>query len=470
MLPPGSKMRPAVRQGRFGSELANEAAALNASVAFDRRLYAEDIRGSQAHARMLARQGILSPTEAETICSGLDQVRGEIERGELTLDPKLEDIHMNVEHRLSAIVGEAVGGKLHTARSRNDQVATDLKLWSRTQGRALMALVDALRDVLVAQARAHLDVILPGYTHLQRAQPVRLGHHLMAWVEMLGRDRGRLADAVRRAGQSPLGAGALAGTTFPIDRPGVAHELGFDGVAHNSMDAVADRDFAVELVAACALAMSHLSRMGEELTIWASQEFGFARLPEGYCSGSSIMPQKVNPDIPELVRAKVGRVTGDLVTLLMVLKGLPLTYNKDLQETQEPLYDAVETTAACLRIMAGLWDGIAFDAVRMARACEAGYVCATEIADFLAARGMPFRRAHDIAGTLVRRAAERGLELRALPFEEYRAAAPEFDETIYEVLDPARAVERRSVVGGPARATVLSEIERVEEELKNASL
>ncbi|HJZ86727.1 MAG TPA: argininosuccinate lyase [Polyangia bacterium] len=458
-----------MRQGRFGGEMAAQAAALNASVGFDRRLYTVDIRGSQAHARMLAKQGIVTPAEAETICRGLDQVRDEIERGALALDPKLEDIHMNVERRLTEIVGE-VGGKLHTARSRNDQVATDLKLWAREQGRALASALDVLRSVLVAQARAHLDVIVPGYTHLQRAQPIRLAHHLLAYVDMLARDRGRVADAVRRAGASPLGAGALAGTSFPIDRAATASALGFEELARNSMDAVSDRDFAVELLAACALVMVHLSRLGEELVLWASQEFGFVKLPEGYCSGSSIMPQKVNPDIPELVRAKTGRVTGDLVALLVVLKGLPLAYNKDLQETQEPLYDALETTIACARVMAGLMEGVQFDAARMAAACESGHVCATEIADFLAARGVPFRRAHDIAGILVKRALERGLELRTLPLEEYRAAAPELDPSIYEALDPARAVERRAVVGGPARAQVLAEIERIEKELADASL
>jgi argininosuccinate lyase len=458
-----------MRQGRFGTQFSSEAAALNASIGFDRRLYAVDIRGSQAHARMLAKKGILSAKEAESIVRGLDQVRGEIERGELKLDPQLEDIHMNVERRLTDLIGDA-GARLHTARSRNDQVATDLRLYARDQAAALRQSLDTLRGVLAAQARANLDVVMPGYTHLQRAQPVRLAHHLLAYVEMFARDRDRLGDAARRANVSPLGAGALAATTFPIDREAAARELGFEGVTRNSLDAVGDRDFVVELVAACALVMTHLSRLGEELVLWATQEFAFVRLPEGYCSGSSIMPQKVNPDIPELVRAKSGRVYGDLMALLTVLKGLPLAYNKDLQETQEPLYDAIETTGACVRVTTGLLEGVAFDAERMRRACDAGFVCATEIADWLAAKGMPFRQAHDVAGSLVRQAASRGIELKDLKIDEYRAASPLFDASIYDALDPARAVDRRDVPGGPARAAVLREIERIEKELSDASL
>jgi len=458
-----------MRQGRFGTQFSSEAAALNASVGFDRRLYAVDIRGSQAHARMLAKKGILSAKEAESIVRGLDQVRGEIERGELKLDPQLEDIHMNVERRLTDLIGEA-GARLHTARSRNDQVATDLRLYARDQAAALRQSLDTLRGVLAAQARANLDVVMPGYTHLQRAQPVRLAHHLLAYVEMFARDRDRLGDAARRANVSPLGAGALAATTFPIDREAAARDLGFEGITRNSLDAVGDRDFAVELVAGCALVMTHLSRLGEELVLWATQEFAFVRLPEGYCSGSSIMPQKVNPDIPELVRAKSGRVYGDLMALLTVLKGLPLAYNKDLQETQEPLYDAIETTGACVRVTTGLLEGVAFDAERMRRACDAGFVCATEIADWLAAKGMPFRQAHDVAGSLVRQAAARGIELKDLTIDEYRAASPLFDATIFDALDPARAVDRRDVPGGPARAAVLREIERIEKELSDASL
>jgi argininosuccinate lyase len=388
-------------------------------------------------------------------------------RGELKLDAQLEDVHMNVERRLTELVGDA-GARLHTARSRNDQVATDLRLYARAQAGELGRQIAGLQKALVTQARAHVDTLMPGYTHLQRAQPVRLAHHLLAYVEMLTRDRGRLADAARRMNESPLGSGALAATTFAIDREATAKALGFARPTANSLDAVGDRDFAVELVSACALELAHLSRMGEELVLWASQEFGFARLPEAYCSGSSIMPQKVNPDIPELVRAKVARVIGDLTTLLVVLKGLPLAYNKDLQETQEPLYDAVETAILCTRTMAGLIAGTTFDTERMARAVGQGHLLATEVADWLVTRGVPFRQAHAAAGALVRMASGRGVELGELSLADLRATVPDvtWDESLFAVLDAARAVDRRDVIGGPARAQVLKAIETAERELK----
>ena len=456
-----------MRGPRFESKLSDDAAQLNASIDFDQRLLPFDAEGSKAHARMLAQQGILSAADAEAIARGLDQVVDEWRRGALTLDPQLEDVHMNVERRLTEIIGDA-GARLHTARSRNDQVATDLRLYARAQAGELGRQIAALQRALVAQAKAHVDTLMPGYTHLQRAQPVRLGHHLMAYFEMLRRDRGRLVDAARRMNESPLGSGALATTTFPIDRVASAKSLGFDRPTANSLDAVGDRDFAVELVSACALLLAHLSRMGEELVLWASQEFGFARLPEAYCSGSSIMPQKVNPDIPELVRAKVARVIGDLTTLLVVLKGLPLAYNKDLQETQEPLYDAVETAILCTRTMAGLVAGTQFDVERMARAVGQGHLLATEVADWLAARGVPFRQAHAAAGALVRMASARGVELGQLSLDDLRATVPDvtWDEGLFAVLDAARAVDRRDVVGGPARARVLQAIEQAEKDLK----
>jgi argininosuccinate lyase len=458
-----------MRGPRFDSKLSDDAAQLNASIEFDQRLLPFDVEGSKAHARMLADQGILSRADAEAIVRGLDQVLDEWRRGALTLDPQLEDVHMNVERRLTEIVGDA-GARLHTARSRNDQVATDLKLYARAQADELARAIAGLQRALVTQARAHLDTLMPGYTHLQRAQPVRLGHHLLAYYEMLARDRGRLADARRRMNQSPLGSGALAATTFPIDREASARALGFDGPTGNSLDAVGDRDFAVELVAACALLMAHLSRLGEELVLWASQEFGFVRLPEAYCSGSSIMPQKVNPDVPELVRAKAARVIGDLTTLLVVLKGLPLAYNKDLQETQEPLYDAVETALACARTMTGLMAGATFEVERMASAVAAGHLLATEVADWLATRGVPFRQAHAAAGALVRAANARGVELPALSLDDLRATVPDvtWDDGLYAVLDAARAVDRRDVVGGPARARVEAAIAEAERALSPA--
>ncbi len=441
--------------------MAPSAVEMNASVGFDWRLLPHDVAGSIAHARMLARQGILPPADADRIIAGLREVEKDLREGRLGLDAELEDIHMNVEARLTERIGEA-GARLHTARSRNDQVATDLRLYMLASCGRLIAYIDDLQRALLEQARKHIDALAPGYTHLQRAQPIRLAHHFLAYVHMLERDRGRVIDAARRADESPLGSGALAATSFPIDRAGAAKDLGFGGITRNSLDAVGDRDFAVELVAAAALAQVHLSRLGEELVLWASAEFGFVHLPESYCSGSSIMPQKKNPDIPELVRAKTGRVLGDLVALLTVVKGLPLAYNKDLQETQEPLYDAVETLAASLRVMAGLVRALELDTARLARAVAEGHLVATELADYLATKGVPFRRAHDVAGALVRVAVERGVELAALPLAELQREAAEFAPDVYDWLDPARAVDRRDVVGGPARGQVLAELERLE--------
>ena len=452
------------RGRRFAEGLQPDAAALNASIGFDWRLLPHDIAGSIAHARMLARQGIIAPGDADKIIAGLREVEKAIKSGEIELDPGLEDIHMNVEARLTERIGEA-GGRLHTARSRNDQVATDLKLYTMASCGRLIAAVDALRSALVAQAKRHIDTLAPGYTHLQRAQPVRLAHHLLAYVEMFGRDRGRILDAARRADFSPLGSGALAATTHPIDREGVAKDLQLGGITRNSLDAVGDRDFAVELTAACALTQAHLSRLGEELVLWAAQEFRFVKLPEGYCSGSSLMPQKVNPDIPELVRAKTGRVYGDLMCLLTIIKGLPLAYNKDLQETQEPLYDAVETAGSSLHVMTGLVNGLEFETERLARAVGEGYLVATELADYLVTKGVPFRRAHDVAGLLVRKAIGKGVELAALTIDELRAEAPEFEADVASWLDPMRAIDRRDVPGGPARPRIEAEIARLEKEL-----
>lgn len=420
-----------------------------------------------AHARMLARQGIISTADAERIVAGLERVRGQLERGELAWDIALEDVHMNVEARLIEAIGDA-GRRLHTARSRNDQVATDLRLYARAQAEVLIGRIDDLRVALVDLAADHLDTFMPGYTHLQRAQPVRLAHHLLAYEAMLSRDRGRIADARARAGECPLGSGALAATTFALDREGVAADLGFTGVTHNSLDAVGDRDFAVELVAAIALCQVHLSRLGEELVLWLAQEFRFARLSEAYCSGSSLMPQKVNPDLAELIRGKSGRVIGDWVALMTVLKGLPLAYNKDLQETQEPLYDAVETLDASLRVARGMIENLEFDEQRLRAAVDQGYLVATEVADYLVARGLPFREAHDLAGALVRKAMAAGVELAGLPLADFQAESPLFADDVYEWLDVARAVDRRDVVGGPARTRIAQEIARIRQELHQA--
>ncbi len=452
------------RGRRFEGALDPIAAAVNASVDFDQRLLPHDVAGSIAHAQMLAAQSIISAADAQAIVDGLRRVEAKLASGELPWDDALEDVHMNVEARLIEEIGDA-GRRLHTARSRNDQVATDLRLYALASAEKLIDAIDDVRRALVAQAKQHVDTLLPGYTHLQRAQPVRLAHHMLAYEAMFERDRGRIADAAHRADASPLGSGALAATTLPIDREATARALGFSEVTTNSLDAVGDRDFAIELVGACALAQVHLSRLGEELVLWTSQEFGFAKIGEAYCSGSSLMPQKMNPDLAELIRGKSGRVAGAWVTLITVVKGLPLAYNKDLQETQEPLYDAVETVLACLQIARGMIASLTFDTARMRAAIDAGHLVATEVADYLVTKGVAFREAHDIAGHLVRVASDRGVELAALDLETLRAAHPSFDTDVASWLDPARAVDRRDVVGGPARNRVLAEIDRIEREL-----
>jgi argininosuccinate lyase len=452
------------RGRRFEGALDPVAAEMNASVDFDRRLLPHDVAGSIAHAEMLAARGLISEADARAIIDGLRRVEAKLAAGELPWDAALEDVHMNVEARLIEEIGDA-GRRLHTARSRNDQVATDLRLYARDAAGKLVAAIDELRRAFLTQARAHVDTLMPGYTHFQRAQPVRLAHHLLAYDAMLERDRGRIVDAAKRADVSPLGSGALAGTTLPIDREHVARSLGFSGLTRNSLDAVGDRDFAIELVAACALLQVHLSRLGEELVLWASQEVGFARIGEAYCSGSSLMPQKMNPDLAELLRAKSGRSVGAWVTLMTVVKGLPLAYNKDLQETQEPLYDAVETALASLEVARGMVASLSFDTARMRAAIGAGHLVATEVADYLVTKGVPFREAHDVAGHLVRIATERGIELAGLSLDELREAHAAFGPDISEWLDPARAVDRRDLPGGPARARVLAEIDRISAEL-----
>ncbi len=441
------------------------AAALNTSVAFDRRLLRDDVRGSQAHARMLAAVGLISPQDALAIVQGLDRVAGEFERGERTLDPDLEDVHMNVENRLIELCGDA-GRRLHTARSRNDQVATDLRLHALGAAAELIAAIDKSRAALVRRAREHAGTLMPGYTHLQRAQAVTLGHHLLAYAEMLGRDRGRFVDAASRAAESPLGSGALAGTGLPIDRQRTAKELGFRAPTRNSLDAVSDRDFAAELAFACALLGVHLSRLGEELVLWSTTEFGFVRLSEGYCSGSSLMPQKRNPDIAELLRGKPGRLIGDVVALLTICKGLTLAYNKDLQETQEPFFDAVYTARQSLAVLPGLILGLEFNVERMRQAAGDPALGATDLAEELVRRGLPFRRAHEIVGKLVAHAETRGVSLHDVPAVDLPTLDPALDADVLGALDPARAVAARTLIGGPAPTQVLAEVSRLETELR----
>jgi argininosuccinate lyase len=447
--------------GRFAEPPDAVALRFTASVDVDRRLGPDDVAGSIAHVRMLGAQGIVSAEDAAALVAGLERIAGEIERGEMVWQAAREDVHMNVEARLSALVGAPLAGRLHTARSRNDQVATDLRLWTRRACGDTRARIDALLAVLHARASDTVDVLLPGYTHLQRAQPMRLAHHLLAWCEMLDRDHGRLGDAARRLSECPLGAGALATTTFPIDRDATARALGFDRPSRNSIDAVGDRDFLVEVLAALAGTAVHLSRVAEELVLWSSAEFGFVAMADAWTTGSSMMPQKKNPDVAELVRGKTGRVVGDLVALLVTLKGLPLAYNRDLQEDKAPLFDAFDSVDACLEALAGAIETARFDADRMREALRRGHVDATEVADHLAARGVPFREAHHVAGRLVARAHVAGVALPDLGLDAFRAEHPAFDESVFRALDPEVAIERRDVPGGPARRHVLAAIDEL---------
>ncbi len=452
------------RGARFQVAMDDAAAALNASVDFDRRLLRDDVRGSQAHARMLAAAGLISADDAKQIVAGLEQVAGEFERGERQMDPALEDVHMNVENRLTEIIGDP-GRRLHTARSRNDQVATDLRLYAVSSAAGIVVAIDKARVVLCRRAREHASTLLPGYTHLQRAQAVTLGHHLLAYAEMLSRDRGRFLDAARRASECPLGSGALAATSLPIDRQKTCDDLGFGAPTRNSLDAVSDRDFAAELAFACALLGVHLSRLGEELVLWSTTEFGFVRLGEGHCSGSSLMPQKRNPDIAELMRAKPGRLIGDVVALLTVSKGLALAYNKDLQETQEPFYDAIETTRLVLEVLPRLIAGLEINGERMRAAANDPALGATDLAEHLVREGIPFRKAHEIVGKLVKHAEQLGVSLRDVPEADLPTISPDLHVSALQVLSPSRAVAGRNVVGGPAPAQVTAAVQRLATEL-----
>jgi len=434
--------------GRFSQDTDRLVLEYTASIPFDRRLYRQDIAGSIAHVRMLGQQGILAPEEAAAIETGLRQIRDEIERGEFPFRLDREDIHLNVESRLREILGE-VAGKLHTARSRNDQVALDFRLFVRDAILQTVARLLALQKALLRLAEAHFGVILPGYTHLQRAQPILLSHHLLAYCEMFGRDVERFQDCYRRANISPLGAGALAGVPYPIDREAVARELGMDGITANSLDAVSDRDFAVEYAAAAALTMVHLSRLSEELILWSSEEFGFIELSDAYCTGSSIMPQKKNPDVPELARGKTGRVIGHLVALLAMLKAQPLAYNKDNQEDKEAIFDTADTLLSSLEVFAGLLDGLTIRRDRMEAAVSQGFLLATDLADYLVAKGLPFRDAHAVVGRMVRWCLDHHRTLASLTLNEYRQFSPLFAEDV-KTISIQSSVASRDVPGGTA--------------------
>lgn len=439
--------------GRFTQPTDALVEQYTASIGFDKRLAEEDIRGSIAHVRMLGKVGVLTESEVNTLTDGLQKVRKRIARGELTGSVSYEDIHMNIEKWLTEEVGP-VGGKLHTGRSRNDQVALDLHLYVRKVTVQTIEQLAELQAALLTQAEAHVDTILPGYTHMQRAQPVRLAHHLLAYVAMFGRDIGRLQDSYARVNVSPLGAGALAGTTFPLDRRAVADELGFAGLYDNSIDAVSDRDFIVEFLGAAALIMTHLSRLCEELVLWSSQEFAFIELDDAFCTGSSIMPQKKNPDVAELVRGKTGRVTGHLVALLTVLKGLPLAYNKDMQEDKEGLFDTVDTLSGALKLMAPMIATMKVNRDNMRAAVEHDFSNATDLADYLVEKNIPFRQAHEIVGKIVLYCIERKKFLLDLTLDEFQQLCPEIDSSVFDALKIERVVDARNVYGGPAREQV----------------
>ena len=436
--------------GRFTGGPAEIMRRINASIDYDKRLYAEDIAGSKAHCAMLVAQNILSPQDGAAITAGLDQIRSEIESGSFVFSAENEDIHMNIEARLAELIGP-VAGRLHTARSRNDQVATDLRLWLRDAIDRLDLEMRGLQRALIDRADAEAGTVMPGYTHLQIAQPVTLGHHLLAYVEMLGRDRGRLADCRRRLNESPLGAAALAGTSFPIDRFASAAALGFDRPAANSLDAVSDRDFAIEFLAAAAITVMHLSRFAEEIVTWCSSEFGFIGLSDAFTTGSSIMPQKRNPDAAELVRAKTGRLNGALVALLTVMKGLPLAYGKDMQEDKVPVFEAVDALELCLAAAAGMVRDMQPCRERLRDAAGQGFATATDLADWLVrVAGLPFRRAHHATGSIVRRAEALGCTLAELPLAELQGVEPALTDAVYDVLDPTRSVASRTSFGGTA--------------------
>ena len=458
------KKRP-TWSARFSEPVDERVKRFTASVGFDRRLAKYDIQGSRAHARMLAARRVLSRRDLAAIQRGLGRIEREIVSGRFRWSLDAEDVHLNIERRLTALVGDA-GKRLHTARSRNDQVATDVRLWLRDEIDGLMGNIQTLQRALLDQAERHAALVMPGFTHLQVAQPVTFGHHLMAYVEMLERDRERLNEVRKRVNRLPLGAAALAGTSFPIDRSRVARELGFEGLCENSLDAVSDRDFAIEFCAAAALVMVHLSRFAEELVLWASPRFGFVRLPDAYCTGSSIMPQKKNPDVPELVRGKAGRVFGHLVALLTLMKAQPLAYNKDNQEDKEPLFDTVDTLRDCLAVFAGLVAGLEPRAQPMRAAALEGHATATDLADYLVRKGVPFRDAHDIVARAVREAERDGVDLASLPLSTFRRFSPKIGPDVAKVLTLEGSVAARSHIGGTAPAEVRRAVARARKRLK----
>ncbi|WP_017815483.1 argininosuccinate lyase [Paenibacillus shenyangensis] len=454
--------------GRFTKQTNHLVEEYTASIHFDKALAEEDIQGSLAHVTMLGKCGIVPAEDVETIKAGLNKVLSKIQAGEVQFSVSDEDIHMNIEKHLIEEIG-AVGGKLHTGRSRNDQVATDMHLYLRKRVVELVGLLHALQESLITQAKSNMDTIVPGYTHLQRAQPILFPHHLMAYVSMFERDIDRLKDSYKRINVLPLGAGALAGTTFPIDRHFVAEQLGFDAVYENSLDAVSDRDFIVEFLSGASLIMTHLSRLSEELVLWSSTEFNFVELDDAFCTGSSIMPQKKNPDVAELVRGKTGRVYGNLIGLLTVLKSLPLAYNKDMQEDKEGMFDTVATLEGALQLFAPMIATMKVNTSRMREAVNKDFSNATDIADFLVGKGLPFRQAHEVIGKTVLYCIQEGKYLLDLTLDEFQNFSPLFDDTIYQVLQPETVVNARNVYGGTATVQVEQAIERAGGKLQHTA-
>lgn len=462
-MPRGTKKRNQW-SGRFTQTIDPRALEFTESISFDHHLAYQDILGNLAHARMLRRVGILSIGELHKIEKGLQSILRDLQKGNFSFKEELEDVHRNIEASLIAKIG-ITGGKLHTARSRNDQVALDIRLYCRERMAELYQSLTDLERAFLKTARECIDVVMPGYTHLQRAQPILFSHHLLAYVEMLERDRGRLVDSFRRLNVLPLGSGALAGTTFPLDRKFVAKELGFAEISHNSLDAVSDRDFTVEIAAFASILMMHLSRLSEELILWSSSEFDFIKLPESFCTGSSMMPQKMNPDVPELVRGKTGRVYGHLISLLTILKGLPLAYNKDLQEDKEPLFDLFDTVLSSVEIMTALISRMKPNREKMEKAASDGFLLATDLADWLVKKGLDFRSSHEVTARIVRYALDRRKDLTKLTLQELKMFSPRFSPEVFKVLETRTAVNNRRTVGGTAKGNVLKEIKRL-----NASL
>jgi len=451
--------------GRFSEATDKQVEAFSASIDVDARLYRWDIEGSMAHCRMLARQGIIKKKEADAIVAGLAAIQKEIDAGTFVFDPALEDVHMNIEQALFDRIGPAAR-KLHTARSRNDQVALDVRLFLRDRTLSVVAGLVELRQRIADFAGEHIDVIMPGYTHLQRAQPVLLAHHLMAYYEMFSRDTQRFAEGLKRINVLPLGSAALAGTPYPIDRAYTAELLGFDAVSANSMDAVSDRDFAIEFAAGAAICMMHFSRLAEELVLWSSSEFGFIELSDAVSTGSSIMPQKKNPDVPELVRGKTGRVFGDLVGLLTLMKSLPLCYNRDMQEDKHLLFDAADTLSACLPVCTALFDNMKVNSDAMAMAATRGYLNATDMADYLVGKGVAFRDAHACAGKAVAAAIAKNKELHELTLKELKTFSAAVEADLFDVLAPGQVIARRNAFGGTAKKTVRAAIAAARRQIK----